>query len=671
MNTLLNRLKIVHKLNLSFGIIVLLVFGLIGFSYNSMLNLKAIFGDYRETARESLILANLSEDLADARIAVLKYRLGDSPELQAEVASNIQEIVDADEQIRAVVTSQKHLDLLKSLELQAVEYGAVFEQAADQQAQRHVVVAELDKLGPAIRKDISEIMDTAYADGDPVAAYYAGISQQHLMLLRLYAQKFLLRNDPADVERAIAEADSAAAQMDTLLNELQNPRRRELAMAVKTGLASYADFFTQSAEIIATRNSFYFEGLDALGPQIINGYDNLFEDVQNKQNQLGPQAVATMNDLSRNSIIVGVVIGVLASIFALVIGRFMQRNFALITDQMERLSGGDKSFEIEGADRNDEIGEMGKALQVFRANALEVERLEEEQKQNEVKQAEERRQATLEMANQFEERVGGVVQSVEEAASNMQGMASSLSSAVQETTHQSGNVASASQEATTNVQAVAAAAEQMASSIREISTNVADTASMTKDCSRAAEVSQDKLRDLSHAVDEIDSVIQSISDVAEQTNLLALNATIESARAGDAGKGFAVVANEVKSLANETHKMTEEISRKVAGIKSSAQETITSVNDIISQISTVDEKTTSVAAAIEEQDASTTEISRNVQEVASGTNEVSRSIEQVKVVANDSADSTEQLKTAATDLAGRASDLKSAVNAFLTEVRAA
>lgn len=340
-----------------------------------------------------------------------------------------------------------------------------------------------------------------------------------------------------------------------------------------------------------------------------------------------------------------------------------------LAELMEALTGGDKAIDLNKLRSSDEIGQMAEHVEVFRTNAIERERLEEESKESQRKQLE-KAEHMEKTVRQFEGVIESISANLEGAASNMQSMAATMAAAVQKTTQQSGSVASASQEATTNVQTVAAAAEEMAVSIKEISRNVSDTANTAKSCASSAQNSQEKLRHLQQAVSEIDSVIQSINEVAEQTNLLALNATIEAARAGESGKGFAVVASEVKSLANETHKMTEEISRKVEDIKGSANETISSVSDIIGQITSVDDKTTSVAAAIEQQNSSTSEISRNVQEAANGTGEVSRSIEEVQKAANDSAASTEQLKSAANDLAGQASGLKDAVEAFLQEVRA-
>lgn len=344
------------------------------------------------------------------------------------------------------------------------------------------------------------------------------------------------------------------------------------------------------------------------------------------------------------------------------------RSLTGMTDAMGRLANNELDTEVPEADRKDEIGDMAKALETFKVNGKERERLEAEQKAAQQKQMERAEEVSTEVA-QFEEAIAEIATKLNDSAQNLQVMASELSSAMEKTDAQSSSVAAAALEASTNVQTVASAAEEMAMSVQEISRNVSDTANTARSCSTAAENSQQKLDMLQTAVNDIGAIIESINDVAEQTNLLALNATIEAARAGDAGKGFAVVANEVKSLAGQTHKMTEEITNKVDEIQNSASETIAAVNDILKQIQSVTDQTNSVASAVEEQNVTTTEISRNVQEAANGTSEVSENIQGIQQAANESAQSTRELEESANGLANQAAVLRKSVDEFLAAVR--
>ncbi len=668
MTSFFNNFKITHRLNASFALIVFMVVGLVIFSNLNIKQLQSTFEDYRTVARESILIAEVTEQLVVARLDVMKYRNSPSDKYKDEVMVAIEHIHDKREEMRKYFKDTKHLETLDFLDAESENYKVTFLLAVDEQKKRDAFVASMDELGPLIRKNLTEIMESAFRDGDPSAAFYAGKLQQDFMLARYFAKSFLVDNVTANSERVFKELAQAQKEGRDLLAELQNPRRRALANQINKGLKDYQALFTDVSNVILKRNEIYAQ-LDTLGPQILTGYEELLHEVEDLQKTLGNQAQQRMQNISTTGLVVGIMIALLAAGFAYLMGLFLTRNFHLIISQMDKLSGGDKGFEIKGSDRKDEIGDMGKALKIFRENALEVDRMTEAQKQAEIREAEDRKKALIGMADQFENRVGSVVQNVEKAASDMQEMASVLAAAVQETTQQSGSVAAASTEAAANVQTVAEAAEELSASIKEISRNVTDTADTARSCAHAAEVSQTKLGDLQRAVEEIDSVIQSITEVAEQTNLLALNATIEAARAGEAGKGFAVVASEVKSLAQQTHKMTDEISQKVETIKGSAKETISSVTEILKQISSVDAKTTSVSAAVEEQNSSTAEISRNVQEAANGTQEVSRNIEEVQKAANDSATSTEQLKIASDDLSTQATELRDAVQSFLNEVR--
>lgn len=668
MSNFLSKISLVNKLRLSFTIIILMAFGLVAFSYVSMGSLKGVFIDYKAQYEEAFLLANLVEDFSEARMASLKYRLASSDSQYDQLVSNIQDIIDADDDIKKIVTYEKHLNELVRLTGLVVEYREAFRKASALQKRYESEKNNISSSGTEIRREVTGLIEEFGQGGRFEYGFKAAQAQQYILLGRAYAQRFFNEKNENDKQRTLSEM-SKAAELLTVLAKSVSSSKRETVIGVVQDLETFKTDFIEAAALGVQSDDIYVNRLDVIGPQVLDAYDVLFTDIQTKQNELGPQAYATMNDVSRGAATIGILASAVAAVLAYLISVLVRKNFASIIGQMERLSKGDKSFDIAGADRHDEMGDMAKALEVFRQNALEVDRLEAQRKEDEAKQEERERQKTLELIEDFETRVGHIVKEIDQAALDMQTMAKTIATAVQNTTTQSGTVAAASQEASTNVETVASAAEEMSASIQEISKNVTETAQAAKDCAQSAGLSQDKLRELQQAVDEIDSVIQSINDVAEQTNLLALNATIEAARAGEAGKGFAVVASEVKSLANETHKMTEEISRKVEGIKNSAGETIDSVNSIIEQISSVDHKTTSVAAAVEEQNSATVEISRNVQEAAAGTGEVSRSIEEVQKVANETSASTDMLREASDGLAEQSTKLKTAVDSFLDDMR--
>ncbi|RMD63500.1 MAG: HAMP domain-containing protein, partial [Alphaproteobacteria bacterium] len=252
-------------------------------------------------------------------------------------------------------------------------------------------------------------------------------------------------------------------------------------------------------------------------------------------------------------------------------GDLAARPIRLLTGVMRNLADGDLSVEIPARDRTDEIGAMAAAVQVFKDNAIEVERLKKEQEEADHRAEEEKRRLMNNLADDFETSVGGVVQTVSSAAAEMQASAQSMSTLADQTNARATTVAAAAEEASTNVRTVAAAAEELLASVSEIGRQVQQSTTISKDAVEEAGRADEMIQGLAEAAAKIGEVVGLITDIAEQTNLLALNATIEAARAGDAGKGFAVVASEVKNLANQTAKATEEISAQIAGIQGATQ----------------------------------------------------------------------------------------------------
>ncbi|QDT37822.1 methyl-accepting chemotaxis protein [Stratiformator vulcanicus] len=276
-----------------------------------------------------------------------------------------------------------------------------------------------------------------------------------------------------------------------------------------------------------------------------------------------------------------------------------------------------------------------------------------------------------ENADCFERDVKSVIQIVSSASTELQASSQSLAASAELTNRQSHVVATASEQATKNVETVASAAEELNASIHEIARHVEDAAHMTTTAVEEAEQTNSTIRQLGKASSEIGQVIRVITSIAQQTNLLALNATIEAARAGEAGKGFAVVANEVKELARQTAKATEEISDKIGAIQSSTDIAVTAIESIGSRIGKINEISTTIASAVQEQSAATQEISRNVAEAAGGTAEVTKSICEVANAADDSGRGAADIQAASENLSTESARLEQIAQDFLDKLRSA
>jgi methyl-accepting chemotaxis protein len=384
-------------------------------------------------------------------------------------------------------------------------------------------------------------------------------------------------------------------------------------------------------------------------------------------------AIVTMNRGTRhiNVDIVLLVIGfgIVAASLAFVFWR-VTRPVSGMTKIMSRLAAGNTDIKIPWARRFDEIGEMGRALRVFRENAIEKTKLRAEQEQKDIAAREEKRRAMIELADRFEGQVKGIVESVTEETAQMQAVATQMSGTAEESSKQSAAVASASREASANVATVASSAEQLTASIAEIGNQAEQSAEISGRAVDQAERTDTTVRDLSEAAGRIGEVVDLINDIAGQTNLLALNATIEAARAGEAGKGFAVVAQEVKNLANQTAKATEEISTQIEAIQDQTVGAVDDIRGIRDIIGEINEISVTIAAAVEQQGVSTREIARNVQEAARGTGEVDANIGKVNEAAGDTGAAAGQVMSATESLTKRAEGLSQEVESFLAGIRA-
>lgn len=336
---------------------------------------------------------------------------------------------------------------------------------------------------------------------------------------------------------------------------------------------------------------------------------------------------------------------------------------------MTALSQGDYTVDVPHLLRKDEIGTMAKAIEIFKENAKEKEKAQAAQKLAESKMQEERKKAMENMAQKFESDVLGIVEHLLVIIKQISDGAKNLEQLAQQTENKASDAAGFSSQTAQNVQTVASASEELSSSVREIVSQISYTADLTQNASREAEKTDEIVRTLQTSTARIGEVVRLIQDIAEQTNLLALNATIESARAGDAGKGFAVVANEVKSLASETAKATEEIAERIQEIQGISDQSSTAIKNITHAVQTANESMASLTMAVEQQGSATQEISRNAQDAASGTSHVSSAIATVNQAAIETEKLVESTNQSLLSLSREADLLKSAVNGFIANIR--
>ena len=352
------------------------------------------------------------------------------------------------------------------------------------------------------------------------------------------------------------------------------------------------------------------------------------------------------------------------------VGRGVVRRLVRLQNSMKSIAAGDLAVEI-ATSGSDEIADMAGALQVFKDNMLESNRLRSERTEAEKHTRAQRRAEMQKLAAEFEAAVGEIVQTVSSASTELEASATSLTKTAEETQQLSGKVEAASEEASSNVRSVAAATEEMTASVAEISRQVQESNRIASEAVSQAEVTDARINELSKAALRIGDVVNLITSIAEQTNLLALNATIEAARAGESGRGFAVVAQEVKALAAQTAGATKEISSQIAGMQVATQESVQAIKQIGATIGRISQIAATISTSVEQQGGATQEIARNVEQAAQGTSEVATNIVDVNQGARRTGTASAQVLSSAQSLSGESNRLRLEVDKFLDTVRAA
>lgn len=508
---------------------------------------------------------------------------------------------------------------------------------------------------------LGRLRDSVHNVEEALTTYKADNLTVIMLMMRRHEKDFLAREDAKYVDRIdqrLAEFDPALAASAIPAAEQQNISK--LMQSYVSDFKALAKKILQRNEELGLLSDYYAEAepiLDALSSSIA--------DLAQAEKQKADQIAQTSLTVTVSMFVIGVI-----ALFglSLILSRAIVRAIGGLTSKMTRLAENNFDVDISEVNRADEIGEMGRAVLVFRENGIERVKLEAERKADD-----ERRRKRMETQEhyiqEFDQAVVAVMADVAVAVKQLHQVSNILRASADTATDQSLAVSSGAEEASSNVQLVATAATELAASINEISGQISETSSMAQSATERARSTNSNIQGLNASAIKIGEVIGLISDIAGQTNLLALNATIEAARAGDAGKGFAVVASEVKNLANQTAKATEDITVQINDIQQATGLAVSSIDEIVTMITEISERAAAVAAAVEQQTVATSEISQNVEQAAAGTEEISSAMQGVSTAVGETNNAAGDVHNSADNLGRQSGDLRGQIDGFLKKMR--
>jgi methyl-accepting chemotaxis protein len=567
--------------------------------------------------------------------------------------------VDRDlDQLRTSVRSSGFHDISQKIDVMRTGFdGYVKEFVALAQAETKLGLNETLGLSGSLRTAVHDIEGKLKESNDPRL-------RAEMLMMRRHEKDFMLRRDP----KYVSELKKTASEFSKMLASADMPTALKADIAQKlekyqVDFSAWADGAQEVTRLGAAMSKAFHE-IEPVIAEVQQSVERRYSDASAAQ-------AATRGAVKMWMLIAFGLAVVVVSGLSFVIGRSVSNALSAMVRAMTRLAGGDSAVAIPGVGRQDEVGEMAGAVQVFKTNMIDAERLRTEQSEIEQRQLQRRKADMRKLADDFESAVGEIIETVSSASTELEASAGTLTSTAGRAQELTTVVAAASEEASTNVQSVASATEELTSSVNEISRQVQESARMAADAVDQARQTNDRVGELSRAASRIGDVVELINTIAGQTNLLALNATIEAARAGEAGRGFAVVASEVKALAEQTAKATGEIGQQITGIQAATQQSAGAIRGISDTIGKLSEISSTIAAAVEEQGAATQEISRNVQQAAQGTQEVSSNITDVQRGATETGSASSRVLSSAQSLSTESNRLKLEVGKFLATVRAA